>query len=357
MINVVFDHQVFSGQRHGGISRYFAETACQLKIVPDLYARFGFLFSRNEHVTNLARGEVFSYRRGDRLVSRINDIVARSRTARANVVHTTYYFPWELRNVREKRHVVTVYDMIPEIFPKLFPAGNPHWHKREYCQQADFIICISQQTRKDLLSIYGVEAKKTAVIHLGVSPHRTCDLETASLINAPYLLYVGNRAAHKNFLTALSAFAIVQKRYGRLLLICAGGGPFTSSELERIGELRVTRTVRQLNVTDAQLCGLFVSASGFVFPSLYEGFGLPILEAFVAGCPIAVSDISVFREIAGDAALYFDPAEPESCASAIECLLEDSFTKARVARGREIARQLTWEMTARRHADVYRMVA
>ena len=311
MINVVFDQQIFIGQRYGGISRYFAETAYHLKPITEICARFGFLFSRNEHVTNLARGEVFSYRRGDRLVSRINPLVARSRIARANVVHTTYYRSGELQKIRGKSHVVTVHDMIPEIFPKFFPAGNPHFDKLEYCREADFIICISEQTRKDLLSIYGVAANKTATIHLGVSPRRACDMKTVSLIDAPYLLYVGSRTGYKNFFTALSAFATVQKRHRGLLLICAGGGPFTSSQLERIVDLGVTRMVRQLNVTDAQMCGLFAGASGFVFPSLYEGFGLPILEAFVVGCPVAVSNIGVFREIASDAALYFDPAEPE----------------------------------------------
>jgi glycosyltransferase involved in cell wall biosynthesis len=356
LINVVFDHQVFTDQRHGGISRYFAETVYHLKQIPDIYPRFGFLFSRNEHVTNLARGEVFSYRRGHRLVSCINDIAARSRTAQAEIVHTTYYHSEELQKIQGKRHIATVYDMIPELFPQFFADGNPHFNKLEYCREADFIICISEQTRRDLLSVYGIPANKTATIHLGVSPNRPCDSETARLIDAPYLLFVGNRTLYKNFLTLLSAFTIVQERHRGLLLVCAGGGPFTSSEWQRIVDLGGTKTVRQLNVTDAQLCGLFAEARGFVFPSLYEGFGLPILDAFVVGCPTALSDIGAFREIAGDAALYFDPSDPESCACAIEHLLDDSFTKTRITRGTETARQLTWELTARRHADIYRKV-
>ena len=136
-----------------------------------------------------------------------------------------------------------------------------------------------------------------------------------------------------------------------------GGGPFTRDEKRLMTRLGVLNRIFQLSLSDAKLSAAYLRALVFVFPSLYEGFGIPILEAFSQHCPVVASDIPVFREIAGDAAIYFDPGEPEELRAAVEHIIDDTALRQDLmARSAARSRLFSWERCARETAETYQLV-
>ena len=135
-------------------------------------------------------------------------------------------------------------------------------------------------------------------------------------IPSNFLLFIGDRAPYKNFNRLIRAFSILSKEDKELNLVCTGM-PFSKSEKEFIDQLGVTDKITQVKATDKLLCELYSRAKLFIFPSLYEGFGIPILEAYACHCPVALSNASCFPEIAGDAGIYFDPYSEKSIIESI----------------------------------------
>ena len=162
----------------------------------------------------------------------------------------------------------------------------------------------------------------------------------------PFLLYVGSRPAYKNFTLVLEALA--RQKDDALWLLAVGGGVFTAEENRRIAQMGLGARVRLLpRATDEQLAEAYRSARLFVYPSLYEGFGFPPLEAMAAGCPALVSDTSALPEICGAAAFYFDPTQVESLLVLLDTLLNDEKIRlSKVAVGLEQVRRYSWERTA-----------
>lgn len=149
-----------------------------------------------------------------------------------------------------------------------------------------------------------------------------------------YLLFVGDRAGYKNFDALLKCFAELKRLYPKLYIFCAGGGGFTDAELHLQRQLHVSEYCLQANVAEAQLTCLYQQAQLFVFPSLYEGFGYPLLEAFRAGCAVAASNTSSFPEVGGNAVHYFAPNDLQSMYKAINTLLtDDALKKAYIKKG------------------------
>jgi glycosyltransferase involved in cell wall biosynthesis len=155
----------------------------------------------------------------------------------------------------------------------------------------------------------------------------TITIEAISGLPTNYLLYVGERVAHKNFIRLLHCFAGLINQHTDLYLICANGGNFTTEEILQIKKLNVDTLCRQINVNEAGLNYLYQQAKVFVFPSLYEGFGYPLLDAFKIGCAVAASNTSSFPEVGGDAVHYFNPDDTHSMYKAINELLADNLLR------------------------------
>jgi glycosyltransferase involved in cell wall biosynthesis len=173
-----------------------------------------------------------------------------------------------------------------------------------------------------------------------------------------YLLFVGTRGGYKNFLLFVEAVGPLLRKDHRLHVVCVGGGGFTPSEADGLSRQGILERCHQHQVRDEHLAHYYEHARAFVFPSTYEGFGIPIVEAFSCGCPAAVSDASCFPEIASSAALYFDPDDPESMRSAVERLMYDDALRTRLAaEGRMRAQEFRWERTAAQTLAVYRALA
>lgn len=271
-----------------------------------------------------------------------------------DILHPTYYSPNPIDN--SKAMVLTVFDMIHERMPGYFDGRDSTSHlKKSAVERADHVICISENTREDLVELFGIEAGKTSVVHLGhtVRGH-LADIKPA--ITAPYILYVGMRQGHKNFDALLSAYGASHHLQHNFKLLCAGGGPFNRHERNRIRAMNLDEDrCMQVAADDEQLASLYAHASLFVYPSMYEGFGIPLLEAMSLDCPIVCSAAGSIPEVAGDAALYFDPSDIEELATVMASAIDDEDgSSRRVRRGRERLSQFSWNRCARETLAVYR---
>ncbi len=364
-MRVLFDHQIFSYQRFGGASRYFHELMNVFHRTGAPAFELGVARSPNEYLRGAA---YYSGRSGraDRFVRTYarNELATRLAAWRRppDVLHATFYDPASVTSARHAKLVVTVLDMIPERFPEMFPRTGAYarlvtqrWihGKRALCTRAAAILAISESTKRDLVELYGLDPARVTVTHLGNRLAPTPGATQPASLPPRYVLFVGTRNTYKNFALVLEAIRGLD-----VGLACVGGGPFDSDELSQIARLGLTSRVVQTSVTDAELAACYAHALAFVFPSRYEGFGIPILEAFACGCPVLVARASCFPEIAGDAARYFDPDDASELAALLAEVIEDR-AAADLLRARGLARaaQFTWEATAAHTLAAYREVA
>ncbi len=366
-MRIAFDYQAFSRQSAGGISRYFCRLAEQLHGRRQDVGIFAPIY-RNQYLArvagNLVRGAYLkSYppRTAEAIVA-MNRWLSRGQVYRwrPDLVHETYFSP---KSVAPPGCpvVLTVFDMIPELLARAGDHAPDRWHataKYAAVARADRVICISECTRQDLIALFGVHPEKVSVAHLGCDslPGADDEKDPPARPVRPYLLYVGLREGYKNFETMLRGVATSARLRQDFDLVAFGGGAFSASEQALIDALGfVSGQVIQCSGDDRALAARYRSAAAFIYPSTYEGFGLPPLEAMAQGCPVVCSDRSSIPEVVAEAGEYFDPDSPESIAQAIEGVVYSTARAAElVAAGRQRAALFTWSRCAERHLEVYR---
>jgi glycosyltransferase involved in cell wall biosynthesis len=365
MIRLLYDHEFFSAFPYSGITRYFNEVILRTAVTEGFRVSLFMGFHLNRFGIEAERGKLDrffgihrpSIPRTTRLFNAFNDLAfpAFGALSRSDVFHQTYYAPL-YRGFRGKR-IVTVHDMTYELYPALFPSTEAASRmKREAVERADGIIAVSESSRRDLMRILGVPGERIRTIHHGNS--LLLDRGPRPEVEGEYVLYVGQRIAHKNFSALLRAFARAPGVAAGHRLVCFGGTELTADERRSIRELGLEGKVLRLSGPDRLLANLYGYARALIYPSLYEGFGLPLLEAMGFGCPIAASGTSSLPEVAGEAAIYFDPQDEEAMAHAIAQVTGDSELRARLsAEGRRRARGFTWDRCAAEHMEFYREVA
>jgi glycosyltransferase involved in cell wall biosynthesis len=277
-----------------------------------------------------------------------------------DVVHETYFSMFKAPR-RSCPTVLTVYDMVHEKFPEEFSKwGNISVRKRSAVERADHVICISESTRNDLIQAFGVDESKVSVVYLGFDTFTDVGVKTDSpeISRRPYLLFVGNRAGYKNFHGFLRAFALSPALKADYDIACFGGGAFTVAEKELIHSVGLSEDrVRYQGGSDKVLGDLYSQAAAFVYPSMYEGFGLPPLEAMAKGCPVIVSHSSSMPEVVGDAGCYFDPHSIEEMSAAMEkVVFSSSLRQSLVSAGYNRLQKFSWASCAEKTMDVYTQV-
>lgn len=355
-MKVLFDEQIFTSQRFGGISRYFVEL---MRYMPsDIKIKLPVAFSQNAYigdVRNIHGLPKFPMRH--EFIKRTNRLFTKVALFKGDfdIYHPTYYRCKYLKQLKNKPYVVTVHDMIHERFSDMFPCRTAEL-KRTMLQNASAIIAISHSTKRDLIDILGIDESRITVIHHGPGSYADTSIPVKD-IPENYILFVGDRSRYKNFGNMLKAFKIISEQKPNQHLVCTGRD-FEPEELQLIQELGLENKVIQRSVNDGQLRWLYENAQCFVFPSMYEGFGFPILEAFAYKCPIAMSNTSSFPEIGGDGGLYFDPTSPQDIADKVNSLLDDEQLRAKVvADGTRQLGRFSWEKCAAQTAEVYRRIA
>ena len=361
-MQLFFDHQIFSEQLYGGISRYFCELITGINKSSEHNAHLSLLWSNNIHLKEYNINSLpYPFPTKKRFLQKSNQLynVIDCKLGNYDIYHTTYFNGF-LNNVTHSKPIVTTfYDMIYEKlsyqFAELAVDKLVVKQKKEIADKASHLIAISESTKRDMIELMNISPERISVIHLGSSfvsdSHKFIIAEQSD--EKPYILYVGNRSIYKNFNNFLKASIKSLKRY-KMSLVCAGGGEFNAHEIELIRSLSITDSVLQVAVNDKILPELYKNATAFIFPSLYEGFGIPILEAFSCDCPCAISNISSFPEVAGNAALYFDPSDQDSMENAIDRIITDNaLRKELIALGQQRLSLFSWQNTVKQTLDLY----
>jgi glycosyltransferase involved in cell wall biosynthesis len=236
----------------------------------------------------------------------------------------------------------TVHDLQHEVFPHFFSRAELVYRRVVYgwtVRRSRIVIALSEHGRQALIDRYRLAPERVRAIPHGIDHDR---FRPAAGEREPFLLYPANRWPHKNHERLFEAFALLRKERPELRLVLTGSG--------HEGKPLPDGVEARGRVSLDELVGLYRTAAALVFPSLYEGFGQPPLEAMACGCPVAVARASSLPEVCGDAAEYFDPTSPEEIAAAILRALRAERVDAGLAR----AALFTWDESARRHDAVYR---
>ena len=261
---------------------------------------------------------------------------------------------WRAAKARGARLIVTVHDLIPEHFGLVGPQYSDVAMRREVLEAADAIIAVSQFTKDDVVSTYGISPKRIHVVHNGAeralySPSQS---SLRKQVEQPFILWVGRRAGYKNFLWFVWSVAPLLWKHD-WKVVCTGGQAFGRKEKLLIGLLGLARRFENVRVDDASLHQLYQDALCLVMPSKSEGFGLPVVEAMANGCPVVIPRAHVFPEIAGGAALYFEPGDGRMMRRFI-CQCANAQVRGILAeRGRKQARQYSWKTCAEKVKAVY----
>ncbi len=366
---IAYDYQIFVPQTYGGISRYFCRLASSLLefpgIVPKIIAPIHFNNYARQLPSDLVSGKwIPRLRKCSPLILGLNHLIykKRLRKFKPHIVHETYYSGGEKLPINAAK-IVTVYDMVHERLSKTNVSLDDKTTRVKLMslKNADHIICISESTKRDLLDFFDISASKVSVVYLGFdrmeingdSPGRDLKHFTG---DKPFILYVGARTVWKNFHGLIKAYGDSSFLRSSLNLVAFGGGKFSWRERKMFEQAGFTdRSIMQITGDDSLLALLYSSATVFVYPSLYEGFGFPPLEAFSAGCPVACSNTTSIPEVVGKAAILFDPNDVDDIANAITTLVCDTEVRNLcIAAGIERTKMFTWRKCAQKTLDIYR---
>ncbi|MHA6279848.1 glycosyltransferase family 4 protein [Salinimicrobium sp. CAU 1759] len=356
-MKVLIDNQVFEGQKFGGISRYFRELQNDNASIEQMPFFKQEPLQRNFYLRLKTRFNPFNKKKAAIGLSRENFYLEQIKNRNFDVFHPTYYDNYFLESI-DKPFVLTVHDMIHERFPEYFGSTPDSFNKRRLCDRAEKIIAISETTKIDLIDIFGISESKIQVIYHGTS-FDTLEVSKPQLEfkEERYILFTGNRSLYKNFLTFLIAVTPIIKDNKGLRLVCTGPD-FNNIEKKWIKELGVAEKVHHYYCTnDNELAYLYKNAECFVFPSLYEGFGFPLLEAFAMNCPVLSSHGGSLKEIALDAAVFFNPKDIKEIRAKLSDILDDCTLKEElVLAGNKRLKDFSWSKCRKETLDVYKQL-
>ena len=329
-MNILFDYQAFQMQKYGGVSNCFCKLISHFN--NNIKYKIGIVQSENFHLkesnicTNLATPKMdynkftskYSFKGKGLLYIWANKLLPLPTAENLNkrksieylkegnfdVFHPTFFDDYFLKYLNGKPFVLTIHDMIPELFPEYFSKNDFQiLAKRKLSKKASAIIAVSEKTKQDIIKILGVPEEKIHVIYHGGPKIES--IKDKSIFNFPYFLYIGQRYTYKNFNQLLKDFSKFTTEHKEVRLVCTGP-KFNDSEIDNINNLNLSNNIIHIEANDNQLKNLYANAEAFIYPSLYEGFGIPILEAFAYGCPVLLNNKSCFPEIGGNAAIYFE---------------------------------------------------
>ena len=351
-MKIFYDDQAFNNDnKFGGIARCFIEVIKRMPcdvFVSVIYSKLYYISSINPKIRDVFGNTSFRGKRKIRqLLNKINTYI-NLLCKKYDLIHITgeaIYPKWLVK----APVVITIHDCIPE---KIFQKGKPLPQRLVAMNYATRIVAVSENTKKDILNYYpSIPADKITVIYHGVN-----NFEKALNTNiyGRYLLYVGARSSrYKNFDNCVKALHDLFKEDKDIRLICAGN-PFNGDEVLLIEQLGLKGRVISMECTDEQLVILYSHALAFIYPSKYEGFGIPILEAWRLNCPVILSNTSCFPEIAGNAGMYFDPMNVKDIEHAIRTVIYDEKKREELIElGRKRVELFSWDDAAKKLMLLY----
>lgn len=361
-MHILYDGLVYKHQTIGGISRYFANLIGRLP--EDFTPIITAYQSLQINYPNHPKIKRFLYQgtglRPKRFSEWLEKHYFRAATSfnHFDLIHPTYYWLHTGQDIASYRRpaVITFHDMIHEIFSRQMDStGQLARVKRRAAQAAQAIICISENTKRDLLERYPLPEDKVKVIYHATELDASLSYGPEPIPFRPYYIYVGSRNFnYKNFETLLAAFAKVVSVQTDLVL-CVVGASFNAAEKKLITDLRLTEHIELYeNISDRHLAKLYRCSVAFVYPSLYEGFGIPILEAMSCGTPVVASNCSCFPEVVGDAGLLFEPKAASDLADILLFLVDKPAKRDHlISKGHQRSKLFGWHKTVAQTLEVY----
>lgn len=361
-INILYDFQIFWHQKFGGVSRYHAELSNiskqhNINIDISTYGVKNFYLNRNMNKS----ADLLKLLIGRRKVYFLNKILTKKQlnNKHYDIIHPTWYDPYIFDLKGNSKIVVTIssHDMIHELFWEDTQQDEIE-RKRNAIYNSDAIIAISENTKRDILKLYpDIPSDKISVIYHGTSHLPSMKKPSNFKVPEKYILFVGGRHDYKRGMFVAKALKELLEKYADIKILYIGGGNFNKKELQYIEELGLTNRIIQHDVDDQSLAYLYANAICFVYPSLYEGFGLPILEAFDNNCPVICANNSSLPEVGGDAALYFDNEDADKLAETVEMLFMNNYIRKKyIELGRNRCKEFTWEKCFEKTNKVYRKI-
>lgn len=385
-MRILFDHQAFEMQRIGGVSRSYAELISHLRD-KGCNCTIGIKESDNVylHEKGLAPGikplhywhdllfEGKKLFKGQRTLERKllglmghdNDCLQINKEycikilkkQRFDIYEPTFFDSFFLPYLKDKPFVMTVHDMIPELFPEFFPKDDFQIvQKKKLCPLASHIHVPSEKTKEDLVNTLQIDPEKVSVIPHGRPIYDDDACMIQPIAGFPYLLFVGERDGYKNFSAFLGECSNIIKRFPEIHIVCTGRD-FNEKEKKEIGELGLGEKIIHRFADESVLRNLYHFAVAFVFPSAYEGFGLPILEAFANDCPVMLNNASCFPEVAGDAAIFFDMNRKGDMYEKFVALYTSGLRNELVEKGKNRLGLYSWERSAESLKSIYESLA
>ena len=368
MLKVLVDGIVYGMQKHGGVSRCFTEVLAsmaavcpEVRIILHLPVRYRSKPLERTHIRLVHDLRLWPQRLQSVFANQLHKLGRRKAMRhKPDIFHSTYYtMPYDPK----LPSVVTVHDMIHERFPALLGASAFPLEKRRIIEAADAVIAVSETTKRDLLKYIPIGEEKITVTHHAPNPlftHPAKDEEierflAAHKLKRPYWLCVGDRNGYKNFGTVVRALPGVLPEVDGQILAIGGDSRLLPWEMDFVVRHRMEKRIKILqDIDDDQLRLAYNAASGLVLPSLAEGFGIPIVEAMAAGTPVMCSDIPIFREVAGQAAVFFDPHNANEVAQRMLEVLDPDVRDRCIQKGREWVKRYSWAKAAAKTAAVYK---
>jgi glycosyltransferase involved in cell wall biosynthesis len=386
-LKVLYDHQIFSRQKYGGISRYFCEIINHLPAeikrdiviqysdnvylrqqksgsdIKDLFdPKFEFLngieFKGKGRLFQLAK-KINPQKYLDAETLNRNLTIEYLKNQDFDVFHPTYYDDYFLKYIGDKPFVLTIHDMNHELYPEFYSSTDELEFvktKANLANKASHVIAVSENTKKDIIQVLGIKENKISVIYHAASIAKGVVKENLELPEK-YFLYVGDRAAeYKNFKFMARALVPLLNAHRNLYVLCTGR-EFDNKENNFFLHLGSKDQFISKFVPDNLFFDIYQKAIAVILPSYYEGFGIPILEAFHSNCPVVLANASCFPEIARDAALYFEPKSMESLREQVYKILNnDSLRNNLIQKGQNRVKDFSWEMSTQKTLDVYNSV-
>lgn len=382
MIRVLADGIIYGKQARGGVGRCFEELFHRIAanpeyateihlLLPEKVQRLPEALNESERLRHIAPSfpslpdGILSktLRRIAKAPGEAN-MTRRLRELAPQIFHSTYYTDPPIPDMRV---VVTVHDFIDAHTFESMSGNPPNFTRamRKSIEEADAVVAVSHSTKEDILRFTSAKADNITVIPHAASDtfnaDEVTDDDVAKIkrdygIEGPYWFFVGRRNPYKNFNALLRAWKLFRDETGidSWLVVTGAYGDLERFEIAYLMEHGLeTRLVMTRTVDDQRLRSLYRGAAAFIFPSLYEGFGIPVLEAFACRTPCILADTRVFREVAQDAALYFEPYSDESFAKQMTQALDPDMRDGLIAKGSERLKAYSWDESARQLAELY----
>lgn len=355
-MRILYDYQGFN-QTIGGVSRYAVKLINHLSpnvqtILPQVWSDNIYLkherWAHHSFLSNNHSKNKYNIYRALNIAQSIEWLTF----SKYDIFHPLFCNPYFVNFVKSPV-VVTIHDMNHFKFPDLTVKADIVQRKeKEICERANAIIAISEETKSDLLKYLDLPENKITVVYHGIE-QESIVFNGSRIFDRPYVLYVGARGGYKNFISFIEGFSLISKDIN---LVCTGV-PFKPSEIELINKLGIKKRVFQKFVSDEELNNLLCNAVAYISSSIGEGFGFPILEAYRCNCPCIISDLKCFHEVAGLAAQYFNPNDPDDIASVINnTIYDEKLLYNMKISGKLQLEKFTWEKTAAKTEKVYEKI-